>query len=353
MSENVRCAVNFGVERIRHLASAVGGLRELSFYADRREIKFLRDADSVTIDVVYGGHTPESQSTVPCTHISGVLHMTEVLMGPQRVQAEAQKKHVEEAKITAKIAAADAERARIQAAAEQKRQEEREQQLRKRGRGWYVWFDDEETREALEETLDENVSMVAIADGYFCIFDGGAVEYDLVPRPLNNKLHGRQQWLPKPNVVAMGSMQRYYVQFADGKYQCEASENFKEVIDNAKDVHHVAFGEYPESWVILHDGDWSYGDDTPDDLVELLADFEDPEDIELVNMGPHGEWFVSSSGGEYWIEYGNMPHDEREYLSDELEEIDKHKFRVNRGESLIRNVVFGNNGYFVVRYIEY
>lgn len=67
-----------------------------------------------------------------------------------------------------------------------------------------------------------------------------------LPRQLYNKLHGRAYELPSPTFVALGSQDRYYIHFADGKAQWCGPDSLTEVLhETDSTVKCIAFGEDP------------------------------------------------------------------------------------------------------------
>lgn len=75
-----------------------------------------------------------------------------------------------------------------------------------------------------------------------------------------------------------------------------------------------------------------------------------PIDIEIVNMGPDGQWFVRNVRGRYWIGYGNMSKHARSSISDKLRDLDKFKRQENNNRTFVREVVFGMSDSWVLRH---
>jgi hypothetical protein len=81
--------------------------------------------------------------------------------------------------------------------------------------------------EVVERNFDEGVTCVAInGAATVMLYEHGGWAYTSgLPTHLHNKLNGRQRTLPSPTCVALGTQDRYYIRFADGKSQwvgCEA-----------------------------------------------------------------------------------------------------------------------------------
>lgn len=62
-----------------------------------------------------------------------------------------------------------------------------------------------------------SASCIALGGGYFVLWSGGESMYWGIPRLLRHTITGGQKSLPKPEYVAIGPQNWYYVKFAAGK----------------------------------------------------------------------------------------------------------------------------------------
>lgn len=127
-----------------------------------------------------------------------------------------------------------------------------------------------------------------------------------MPKNLHNKLNGRQQSLPAPNYVAMGSQDRYYISFTNGAREwVGCDEMTKELESSARSVMTVAFGEHWDSHFIVYtDGYWNYNN-LPHGLSHLLKSRKHKADMSCVSLGPNGEYYalvqrMAVCGGVVW-----------------------------------------------------
>ena len=116
-----------------------------------------------------------------------------------------------------------------------------------------------------------------------------------IPKLLHNKLNGRARSLPSPTYVAIGSDDRYYIQFADGKSEWVGCENMGNEIKNCSAlIKTVAFGEsWGSYFLVSQDGDYSYCN-IPSDLEEFV---EKSGSLNCVSLGGDGAWYAEASDG--------------------------------------------------------
>lgn len=176
---------------------------------------------------------------------------------------------------------------------------------------------------------------MALGEGYIILGEGGCSCWLSIPKLLDNKLRGRQASLPPPTYVAIGSCDRYYVQFADGQSQWVASDWFGDNIKSTDcSVKTVAFGESYESYFIVYSGGSFSYNDVPEGLVERMESRGNLCDLEFVSLGPDGEWFVSAQNGRAW--WGGLTEDGYELIATVRDRI--------------TSMVFGEDGNMHVRY---
>ena len=194
------------------------------------------------------------------------------------------------------------------------------------------------------DAFDEDACSVGIErHGYIIAYDDGRTAFWGIPDDLYKRLKGRegQADAPKPTLVALGSDSRYYIKFANGRswWGTSASRNFCERMTEFSGVRRVAFGSSDDSWAVLHDGGTSWGYEIPSDLEDELRR-RNPDNIEVLTMGPDDQWFIRSKNGAWQIDYGSM--------SSETLRKTINKVR-NKGLG-VREVLFGSNNTWVIRY---
>ena len=145
-------------------------------------------------------------------------------------------------------------------------------------------------------------------------FTGGLTKY------LYNKLNGRQKSLPSPDYVALGSMDRYYIQFADGKSEwCGCDELTKTLNESSRCVKTVAFGEAWDSFfVVFDDGCWACRA-VPDGLSKKLKARDKKADLKCVSLGGDGAWYLEAMNGKSWwggVRGRTIPHIGRTNVQD-------------------------------------
>ena len=116
-----------------------------------------------------------------------------------------------------------------------------------------------------------------------------------IPKLLHNKLNGRARSLPSPTYVAIGSDDRYYIRFADGKSEWVGCENMGNELKNCNEsIETVAFGESWGSYFLVYqDGGCSYCN-IPSDLEEFV---ENSGSLNCVSLGRDGAWYAEASDG--------------------------------------------------------
>ena len=129
-----------------------------------------------------------------------------------------------------------------------------------------------------------------------------------LPKFLHNKLKGRQRTLPSPTYVAIGSLDRYYICFEDGKSQWVGCDGMTKALENSiRQVKSVAFGEDWNSYFIVYDdGYWEYSN-VPAALDDLIKRRKCRADLSCVSLGPNGEYYLSARNGRAW--WGGMTTD--------------------------------------------
>mmetsp|Transcript_28820 Transcript_28820/g.92812 ORF Transcript_28820/g.92812 Transcript_28820/m.92812 type:complete len:632 (+) Transcript_28820:57-1952(+) len=130
-----------------------------------------------------------------------------------------------------------------------------------------------------------------------------------IPTQLRNKLKGRSRSRPMPTYVALGTLDRYYIEFADGKSQWNgADELTDELQQTSRTVRSVAFGSDYDSWFVVYDdGWWCSSWNIPAGLSKLLRSRNNSADLKCVSLGPNDEWYLEAETGRAW--WGNVGAD--------------------------------------------
>lgn len=189
-----------------------------------------------------------------------------------------------------------------------------------------------------KKNFTNDTTCVAIAgDTYICLYDDGDWHYSSgIITNLHKKLHTRAFSHPSPVYVAMGSLNRYYIRFANGRSEWCGPENMSNLLENThRVVRTVAFGaNFEDYFIVFEDGYWDgYGSFSG--LWEKLNARQNRTDLDRVSLGPNGEWFLLANNGRAW--WGNMS----DKLLRELREVGDDGYYV-------RDVQFGDYGtYFI------
>ena len=114
---------------------------------------------------------------------------------------------------------------------------------------------------------------------------------------------------PPASYVALGSQDRYYVRFANGRCECVGPEGLHEQLQRfdrvpGKEIRSLAFGVAWDSWFVVYaDGTAAVGGAMPAGLTNLLKSTSDTcRGLERVALGPCGQWYLADLDGEAWWE---------------------------------------------------
>eukprot|EP00755_Sulcionema_specki_P013875 Sspe_Gene.55166::Locus_30373_Transcript_1_1_Confidence_1.000_Length_1480::g.55166::m.55166 len=184
-----------------------------------------------------------------------------------------------------------------------KREEEeakRQEEERKTRRGRHCTFLLGSSHEVNKHFTPEVRCVATNGEGTIFIYDSGRWRYmGYIPPGLYKLLKGRSGNLPQPTYVALGSSDRYYIQFADGSAQWVGPDSMTEDVDT-EDVATVAFGaEYDSYFVVYRTGGYAWCG-IPDGLAHLLQSRQDRQDLTCVSLGDLGEWYVAARNGRWW-----------------------------------------------------
>jgi hypothetical protein len=214
-------------------------------------------------------------------------------------EAKRQEKALEEQK----------ERERLEALAIQQAREavERQKMLKldqiRTARGKYIEVSVTEAK-FVSDSFDETVKCIACGGtSTIMIYESGGLTWSAgLAKNLHNKL---QKTLPNPTYVAMGSRDRYYIEFEDGEVEWVGCNKMgKALRKNSSGIASVAFGEDWDSYfIVFKDGWWSYNN-IPQELIDVLEKRHRRGDLACVSLGPNGEYYMSALNGRCW--WGGM-----------------------------------------------
>jgi hypothetical protein len=197
--------------------------------------------------------------------------------------------------------------AREKAKAEEERQKQARIERERVDRGKYLDFclaNADHVAKCFDETVT-SISCGGISTIMLCEQGGSAWSAGL-PMLLCNKLNGRQRSLPKSTYIAIGSQDRYYIHFSDGKSECVGCDLMMKTLKKmgSRTVRSVAFGEDWESYfIVFSNGGWSYNS-IPQGLVDVRERRGSRADLNCVSLGPSGEYYVAAKNGRAW--WGGM-----------------------------------------------
>eukprot|EP00978_Attheya_sp_CCMP212_P031231 scaffold117391_cov55-Attheya_sp.AAC.1 len=226
---------------------------------------------------------------------------------------------------------------------ERRRQKSIERENRKNeirtSRGAYGSWSLKETDD-MKNNFTEYTCCVAVgSDGvHLCLYDDGSFAYSSgITTNLYKLLHTRALSHPSPDYVAMGSMDRYYIRFKNGKSEWVGPQNLSDLLQKeTRRVKSIAFGEDDEDYfVVFEDGGYKYVG-CPSGLQSKIEARECRGDLEKVTLGPNGEWGLWAQNGRAW--WGNVGTDMSDLISS-VEQKDE-----------ITDLLFGNDGYYFLRY---
>jgi hypothetical protein len=161
----------------------------------------------------------------------------------------------------------------------------------------------------VDENFNERVTCFATGDSgaHVLLYEDGDWMYTgNIPTLLLNKLKGRAQSHPKPVYVALGTQNRYYIKFDNGKSEWVGCEHMGEYLQkDATQVATVAFGdEWDSYFVVTKGGGYGY-QSVPTGLTDKIAAREQSMsksggDLRSVSLGPGGEWCLEALNNRMW-----------------------------------------------------
>jgi hypothetical protein len=260
------------------------------------------------------------------------------------------KRELQRQEVAQKAAAVEKQRQVV--IAQQQQQEMRrlfkidKERIRARGTGWDINFETDDEGFVRDSMIHDDVSCVAMSGtNVLMLYDNGSFSCNNAPKQLRNKLTGRQKSLPKPEYVALGPDDAYYVRFADRSSQWGGitDDNFEDFIKKER-VEKVAFSADGGWFVSSEGGGFEMSRAFGDLCTKLKWPSNRKRTIENISLGSHEAYFVSFIDG-HWI-YGPATNDHY-YYNYNLNNL------VERMNSLrkIRHVYFGASADdWVIRY---
>jgi ribosomal protein S27E len=169
-------------------------------------------------------------------------------------------------------------------------------------RGRYIKFRLHEA-DHVGKYFDEAVtSMACGGKATIMIFENGGKAWTTgLTAHLYNTVPGRRKSLPSLEYVAMGSQDRYYVKFEDGRSEwvgCDAMTTALK--ETNRSVKSIAFGEHWDSYFIVYECGWWQYNIIPDSLSTILEARNRKPDLECVSLGPDGEYYIRAKNGRKW-----------------------------------------------------
>jgi hypothetical protein len=263
----------------------------------------------------------------------------------KRAEAEQQeRKRKEEAERQAQEQKEAEERSRIQAERHREEQQERERQ---KARGTKITYsltsDAQETADVIDGEKAKCIAMGSEGDEYsvariVVIDDDGSFSHCAgMPETVHKEFTGKHKL--NQSYVALGTEGRFFIQRKTGYTQWSGGmhEEFSEYVKE-NSVKHVTFGEYSESWFVLTDGGGFTYAGAPDGFCEAVKSKKySKKTFADVSWGPKGEWWARWTDGT-WKCNG---------VCDECDEKIKE---LQRGNWDIKQIVFGPNDEWIIRY---
>ncbi len=228
------------------------------------------------------------------------------------------------------------ERVRLETIAKEIEKEEREKELKRQRGECGVWILKESDN--FKKNFTSTTSCVAVGDDgvNICLYDNGGFAYSSgLCDNLHKKLHTRASSHPSPDYVALGSNERYYIRFTNGKSEWVGPDNLSKLLQNdRRRVKSVAFGaNWEDYFVVFEGGGYAYVG-APYGLEEKINARGKRGDLEKVTLGPNGEWSLWTQNGRAW--WGGID-------SDTMKDISKRRNNVT-------DLKFGSNGNYFIRY---
>jgi hypothetical protein len=188
--------------------------------------------------------------------------------------------------------------------------------------------------------FDRFSTCIAIGDDtHITLYEDGRYAYSSgMPDGIIRLLRTRSPSHPAPDYVALGSQDRYYIHFTNGKSEWVGPESMTTNLQNcSKKVKCVAFGEGFDAYcIVFNDGDFCY-EGIPYGLDAKIKARRNKCDVEKITLGPEGEWGLWTKNGRAW--WGGISP----ALTDSIN-------TVHNDGNTITDLLFGGDGSYFIRY---
>jgi len=165
----------------------------------------------------------------------------------------------------------------------------------------------------------ESISLGFHPSTYFILYkDGSFAHSEAIPAILHRRLLGRQEWLPRPELVRLGkaSGKAFFIQYADGTADWDQLPHELEgvLLDSTSAVEELALGEGQDYYVRLRNGHeaWCVVEDLALVLEKGRSDDKGGE-VKRIALGKHqGDFYVQLGDG---TSHGRMHRSVRSALA--------------------------------------
>eukprot|EP00933_Yihiella_yeosuensis_P005859 TRINITY_DN110459_c0_g1_i1.p1 TRINITY_DN110459_c0_g1~~TRINITY_DN110459_c0_g1_i1.p1 ORF type:complete len:417 (-),score=56.68 TRINITY_DN110459_c0_g1_i1:67-1317(-) len=310
---NPRIHTDLGYHEVKHFATRASAIAENRSRSPRRD-----SGTSPSDESEWGLQDEESAARDQVMRLKAEKESIEkeiaaaqvIVDGFERAREEERRRKEEEIRIKKKEEErkVEEERRRQEEEAKQTLERQKEAQRKERGAG-AIWSLADSNH--VEKGFNKYCTCVAVGGiATLLISEGGGYSYTSgLPTYLHNKLHTRPRNAPAPIYVALGSHDRYYVEFSNGKSEWVGPDAFSECMNDTKrGVKSIAFGEdYETFFVVFQDGWWQCGGAIPSGLLDKIRARDNSPDLTCVSLGPNGEWYLSARNGRAW--WGGLSED--------------------------------------------
>lgn len=149
----------------------------------------------------------------------------------------------------------------------------------------------------------ESISLGYHPSTYFILYkDGSFAHSEGIPPPLHRRLLGRQEWLPRPELVRLGkaSEKAFFILYADGTADWgKLPRELESVLLNSTSaVEELALGEGKDYYVRLRNGHETWCVVEPLALIlEKGRSADKSGEVKRIALGRHGDFYVQFGDG--------------------------------------------------------
>jgi len=165
----------------------------------------------------------------------------------------------------------------------------------------------------------ESISLGYHPSTYFVLYkDGSFAHSEGIPTVLHRRLLGRQEWLPRPELVRLGkaSGKAFFIQYADGNADWDGLPSQLEgiLLDSTSAVEELALGERKDFYVRLRNGHEAWC--VPEPLALILEKGRSADksgEVKRIALGKErGDFYVQFGDG---TSHGRMHRSARNALN--------------------------------------